>query len=333
VGVSPAPGTSTLPNSKWSVDRTTVSRPQIVDLHTVKPAELQDLWACEVQLWRERLLWDRSDMWVALQRVLERGALPGKAVRVGARTVGYAFHVIRGRLGVIVALSVGGDSRDSEVGGTLLQATVDDILRQGVRRIESQFVAIDRPWLIPAFEHAGFRTYWREVLRSELCQASEPVIPLTTVQLQSWQGTDLREAALIMQAAYDGGVDAELNQLYRTSDGCQEVLDSIMSQIGSGTVVAEASAMARHRGRGIGFILVTETAPRQAHLVQVAVVPGYQRQGVGRLLLHYSMSRLAVLHFDTLSLIVSRANHNALKMYQATGFASVLSFPVFTWEP
>jgi GNAT superfamily N-acetyltransferase len=308
------------------------SRPQIVDLRTVKPAELKDCWECEVRLWRERLLWDRSDLWVALQHVLERGAMPGKAVRVGARTVGYAFYVIRGRLGVIVALNVGPDWRDTDVGATLLQALLADIRRQGVQRIESQFVAVDWPWLIPAFERVGFRTYWREVLRLELCRAVEPATPLTMLQPEPWQATDLHEAALIMQAAHDGGLDAEMNALYRTSEGCHEVLDSIVSQGGSGLFVVEASAMVRHRGRGIGFVVITETARRQAHLVQVAVLPAYQRQGVGRLLLHYSMSRLVALHFDRLSLIVSRANHGALKMYHAMGFASVLSFPVFTWE-
>jgi ribosomal protein S18 acetylase RimI-like enzyme len=214
----------------------------------------------------------------------------------------------------------------------LLQATLDDIRHQGVRRIEGQFVAFDAPWLIPAFERAGFRTYWRDVLRSKLCRTSEPGIPLTRMQLESWQEADLREAALIMQAAHDGGIDAELNALYRTSDGCQEVLDGILNQGGSGIFLIEASAMARDRGRGVGFILVTQTAPRHAHLVQVAVLPEYQRRGVGRSLLHHSMSRLAALDFDTLSLIVSRSNHNALRMYQAMGFASVLSFPVFTWD-
>jgi ribosomal protein S18 acetylase RimI-like enzyme len=309
-----------------------VSGPQIVDLCTVKPAELQDLWEGDVRLWREHLLWDRADLWVPLRRVLERGAMRGKAVRAGARTVGYAFYVIRGRLGVIIALTIGPSWSDTEVGGVLLQATLDDIRHQGVRRIEGQFVAIDSPWLIPAFERAGFRTYWRDVLRSKLCRASEPAMPLRTAQPEPWRGTHLHEAALIMQAAHDGGVDAELNALYRTSDGCQEVLDGVLSQGGSGIFLVEASAMARDRGRGVGFIVVTETAPRHAHLVQVAVLPEYQRQGVGRLLLHYSMSRLAALRFDTLSLIVSRSNHNALKMYQAMGFASVLSFPVFTWD-
>jgi len=45
-----------------------------------------------------------------------------------------------------------------------------------------------------------------------------------------------------------------------------------------------------------------------------------------------SVSRLVALHFDTLSLIVSRSNPRALTLYQAMGFQSVLPFPVFAWE-
>jgi mycothiol synthase len=67
-------------------------------------------------------------------------------------------------------------------------------------------------------------------------------------------------------------------------------------------------------------------------LAQIAVVPDYQGRGVGRCLMDYSVARLAERHFDTLSLMVSRANAPALRLYQRMGFQSVLAFPVFTWE-
>jgi ribosomal protein S18 acetylase RimI-like enzyme len=44
------------------------------------------------------------------------------------------------------------------------------------------------------------------------------------------------------------------------------------------------------------------------------------------------LSRLAARHFDTLSLIVSRANQRAFTMYQAMGLQEILAFPVFVWE-
>ena len=152
------------------------------------------------------------------------------------------------------------------------------------------------------------------------------------VSLEPWQETHLGEAAAILQAAYAGGIEAEILALYRSMDGCRTVLDNIVNQGSCGVLVPEASAIAHNRGRSLGFVVVTEVAPRQGHLPQVAVLPEYQRQGIGRGLLDYSLRRLAEGGFETLSLIVSRANNRALTLYQAMGFQSVLAFPVGIWE-
>jgi GNAT superfamily N-acetyltransferase len=304
---------------------------QVVDLSAVRPAELEGLWQREEQLWRERLFWDVSDRLAALRRVVQRGDLSGKAVRVGARIVGYAYFVIVGHLGVISSLAVTPDCSTGAT-GLLLHDTIDKIRRTGVPRIEGPFVSVDGPWLPPLFEREGFRTDWREFLRCELRRAQQPVSPPALVQLEPLRGSDLREAAVIMLAAYHGGVDAEMGQRYRTYEGCELVLQNLLGQSGGGIPILEASAIARHRGRGIGFIILTEIAARQGHLPQVAVLPEYQRQGLGRLLVSNGLSRLAELGFDTLSLIVSQLNRPALRMYQLMGFQSVLSFPAFTWE-
>jgi ribosomal protein S18 acetylase RimI-like enzyme len=152
------------------------------------------------------------------------------------------------------------------------------------------------------------------------------------VSLEPWRETDLPDAASVLQAAYHGSVEAEIHQRYRSADGCRAVLENLVSQGSCGPLVAEASAMARHRGRGIGCIVITEVSPRQGHLAQVVVLPEYQRRGIGRLLLDYSVSQLAARRFDTLCLLVSRANERALRFYRAMSFQAVLAFPAFTWE-
>jgi ribosomal protein S18 acetylase RimI-like enzyme len=309
-----------------------ISGLQVVDLRAISSAELEGFWQREAHWWRERLLWDVSDALAAQRRVVGRGGVPGKAVQVGPRTVGYAYYLIAGRLGVIAGLHVLPEWSTPEVGATLLQETVAAIRQQGVLRIESPGIAIDCPWLTTACEHQGFRTYWREFLRVDLCHAHAPAPPSSMVHLEPWHGTHGREAAAIMQAAYAGSVDTETNALYRTVEGCRLVLDNLLNQGDCGRLVPAASALARYRGQGIGFIVITEIAPQQSHLVQVVVLPAYQRQGIGRLLLHHSMSRLLALRFETLSLIVSRSNSHALKMYQAMGLHTVLTFPVFVWE-
>jgi ribosomal protein S18 acetylase RimI-like enzyme len=305
---------------------------QVVDLRAVTAPELEDLWQHEMHLWRKRFLWDVSGAFAALRRIVERAALPGKAVRVHDRMVGYTYYGMAGHLGVIAGLVVSPNWSRSGVGEMLLKQTIHEMRCQGVSRIESRFVSFDCPWLSAALESEGFRTYWREVLRCELWQFRLPAQVLALVSLEPWQQTDLSEAAAILQAAYGGGAEAEIMAQYRALDGCAAVLDQILNQGSCGIVVPEGSAMARQRGRSIGFVVVTEVAPRQGHLVQIAVLPEYQRQGIGRGLLDYSLRRLAECGFETLSLIVSRANDRALKLYQATGFQPVLAFPVGLWE-
>ena len=305
---------------------------QVLDLCDVTPADLEDLWQHEVRVWRDRFFWDVAGAYAALRRIVERGGLPGKAAQINGRTVGYAYYGVAGRRGVIARVIVSPDWSSTGVGEILLRQTLTEVRGQGVSRIESLSVSVDSPWLAPAFEREGFRTYWREFLRSDLRHTRGPVHAPAMVDLEAWRKTHLHEAAPILQAAYDAGVEAEIHEPYRTVDGCRAALDNILNQGSCGVPAHEASALARHRGRGIGFVVVTEVAPRHAHLPQVAVLPEYQSRGVGRVLLDYSLRRLAELGFDTLSLFVSRSNDRALKIYQAMGFQSVLAFPVFIWE-
>ena len=309
-----------------------IPRFQVVDLCTVTPAELAELWHHEEQWWREHLLWDISHPLDTLRRVIGRRGVPGKAVQVGTQTVGYTYYVISGSLGVLSGLVVAPAWNIPEVGESLLRATIDAIRQRGVRRIEGPCVSMASPWLVPVCERMGLQAAWRAFLRVELAGPYASVRSPIIVQLEPWQEPHVYEAAAIMQAAYQTTVDVELNMLYRTVEGCSSVLDNLLQQGGCGPLVAEASAFARYRGQGIGFVVVTEIAPRQGHLAQIAVLPAYQRQGVGRMLVHHCFRQLAARRFDTLSLIVSRANQRAFRLYQAMGLQEVLTFLVFVWE-
>ena len=64
-----------------------------------------------------------------------------------------------------------------------------------------------------------------------------------------------------MSAAYHGGIDAEISERYRTYDGCKLILEKIRQLRDSDQ--QSFRALARHRGRGIGFIVLTEIAARR----------------------------------------------------------------------
>jgi ribosomal protein S18 acetylase RimI-like enzyme len=331
-----------------------VSAAHVVDLSKVRPGELGRLWQHEAQSWQERLLWDISDPLYRLKRMVERGSIAGKTLRDGTGAAGYACYMVAGNLGVISRLVI---SPECDAGGAeiLIRETVGALRRSGASRIEGPFISIDSPWPPQLFEQQGFHTYWREFLRRQLHPTGDQdphrhPLPQQSgqgaekgmgargadaranVHLEPWQGSNLRIAASVMRAAYEGGVDAEMSEQYRSDSGCELVLDDILNQGACGNPVVEASAIALHRGRAIAFNIVTEIAHRQAHLAQVAVLPEYQYQGVGRLLLRHSFSKLAVQAFDTVSLIVTRRNRRALNMYELMGFEPVLSFPAFTWQ-
>jgi ribosomal protein S18 acetylase RimI-like enzyme len=310
---------------------TTGHNVHVVDLCSIPASDLNDLWQYEMYLWRERLLWDISSHIGALRRIARRGVLPGKVVRVDGRALGYSYYGIAGELGVIAGLTILPDWSDTEIGETLLNSTIEAMRQQGVSRIESRFISVDCPWLGDALAAAGFLMYWREFLRCELHPAHALEAPRVLLCAPPWQAADLHEAAAILQAAYLGSIEAEILTLYRGIDGCRNDLEQLVNQGSCGVVVPEASLFARDRGTALGFVMVTEVASRQAHLPQLAVLPAYQGQGLGRALLSQSMQRLAEHHYETLSLLVSRANNRALRLYQSMGFDAILTFPVGIW--
>lgn len=306
-------------------------------LHTVAlvdvPADdLDRLWHYEAQWWQETFLWGIAAPLEALRRVVERRGVAGQVVYAAEQAVGYAYYVVTGKLGMLSGLVVLPEWNTPQVGATLLNATLRALRQHNVTRLESPCMSMVTAALAPVFEQAGFRTYWREFLRLELQQASLSTPPPAPVRLVPWRDDAMEQDAESMAAAYADTVDIDLNRLYCTPDGCLSILDDLVNQGGCGRVVGEASARVQIQGESAGFVLVTEISPRQGHLAQVVVAPAYQGQGVGQALLRHCLTQLVALRFHTLSLIVSRANARALRLYQAVGMRSILSFPVFVWE-
>jgi ribosomal protein S18 acetylase RimI-like enzyme len=307
---------------------------QVVDLTEVRPRELKALWEREVRLWREELDWDVSGAMSALSRAVDRGGLTGKAIRCGGVTAAYGYYVVEGDRGVISGLVVAPSFRGRLMGSAIVDAIVDELDRRRVRRIETQFICFDAPWLVSCFEERGFETHWREFLRASVSRPRPQRDAASQVVVLPWSAWNLSEMAALMQRAHAGGVDAAMNELYRTPDGCRVLLNNIIRQRGCGRSLTEASSIARERATDVpaGFAIVTEIGRRHGHLAQVAVAPAFQGTGVGHRLLTHTFTRLAELGLDTLSLMASRGNERALGLYRTMGFHTTFQFPVFSRE-
>lgn len=307
----------------------------IVDLDSVRPSELEGFFHREHALWQDRLSWDVSGAVSAFRRAMERGGVSGKAVRCGSFTAGYGYFLVEAGRGVMTGLAVAPDWSAKDVGSLLVRSMIRELTLRGVSRIESQFVSFDAPWLVPCFEAEGFETFAREFRRLPLGVSGprghvEP--PSAPFVFRAWKSWNLTEASELMQSAHVSGIDARMNELYRSSEGCRSLLTSVLRHRGCGAAILDASTVARDPGtdRAAGFAVVTETSVRKAHLAQLAVAPEFQGRGLGRLLLTRSVERLSEMGYDGLSLMVSRDNHRALDLYRSMGFELVIAFPVFS---
>lgn len=307
---------------------------QVVDLSRLRSTELKGLWAREVRLWRDKLDWDVSGAMSALERAVDRGGLTGKAIRCGGVTAAYAYYVVEGDRGVISGLVVSPSFRAEHIGAAIVDAVVDELERRNVRRVETQFICYDAPWLSSCFEARGFQTHWREFLRVAISRPRPQRESSKHVVVLPWSAWNLSEMASLMERAHRGGVDAVMNELYRTSSGCRILLNNIIRQRGCGRSLTEASSIVRERTTDLpaGFAIVTEIGRRHGHLAQVAVAPAFQGRGVGHHLLSHTFARLGELGLDTLSLMVSGGNERALRLYRSMGFETTYRFPVFSRE-
>ncbi len=312
---------------------------QIVDLDTIRPPELEGFFRRELTLWRDRLSWDVSSAVTAFRRALERGCVLGKAIRCGSSTAGYGYFVVESGRGVLTGLAVAPEWRGRDVGPLLVRAMIQELMLRGVVRIESQFLSYDAPWLVPCFESEGFESYAREFRRLALkprgscppCPEEPPETPDPFVY-RSWKSWNLTEASQVMESAHVSGIDARMNELYRSSEGCRSLLTSVLRHRGCGSAILDASSVARdpRTDRAVAFAVVTETSVRKAHLAQLAVAPDYQGRGLGRRILSRVIGRLSDMGYDGISLMVSRDNHRALDLYRSMGFERVIAFPVFS---
>jgi ribosomal protein S18 acetylase RimI-like enzyme len=242
--------------------------------------------------------------------------------------------MLEGHRAVLGSLVLNPGTDASGVGARVLGSLLASIdTDPSVHRIESQFISYGLPWLSEFFQSRGFAEYSRAFLRRSLEAFPSEIPQDPNLLFEICSPGCLTEAAYLMQEAHEGSIDAEMNELYRTRDGCRSLLDNILHRRGCGDPISPASFLARDRVNGVsGLVLATQISPRHAHLAQVAVSPAMQGQGLGRLFLHRALALLASNGFRTVSLMVSGANRKAYSLYESLGFQEVLSFPVFSWD-
>jgi ribosomal protein S18 acetylase RimI-like enzyme len=305
------------------------SQIEVLDLRHFSARQLRPLLEQEANVWRERLRWDYTGSTELLLQYLESRILHGFVALDQGRVCGYTFCVYEGHKAVIGdAFATGHRTMTDAETARVLLVHVLEMLRHSpaVDRVESQLLLFNAGEFADLFAGPEFTIYPRLFLESDLRKTIE-VLPATLdvppeLELSAWTAQDYQAAGELIYTCYVGHADARINDQYRSLHGSLRFLHNIVRFPGCGVFEAKYSWMLRDRQSGslVGMVLCSRVAPEVAHITQLCIAPAFRGRGLGRLLLSRSAEALLAAGFEAISLTVTEANDQAVRLYERSGF-------------
>lgn len=301
----------------------------VIDLARITAAQLEPVLVEEAHSWHHHLNWDFGPSADLIRRFVNLQALSGYALLCGNEVTGYAYYVCEEGKGLIGNLFVREAYRTRENEHALLSAVLAALRRTpGIRRVEAQLMMLrHRP-------ESG-REYPRCFFEADATAARKlPVAQPPDMVLSNWGEYRQEETARLIVAAYQGHVDSEINDQYRSIAGARRFLMNIVQYPGCGAFFSPASFAASgatdHMLSGVS--LASRVAPAAGHITQVCVAPAQRGMGLGYELLRRTLTALAAHGCRTVSLTVTASNLSAIRVYEQMGFRKRREFSAYVWE-
>ena len=306
---------------------TVATQLEILDLRHFSARQLRPLLETESRLWEQRLRWNYQSSTELLLQYLDSRILPGFVALDRGRICGFTFCVYEGQKAVVGdAFAVANDSTQMlQITQQLLHQLLQLLQHSpGIRRVESQLLLYDAGSIDETFLAAGFTMYPRLFMEYDL-PSHNPTgtshLP-AHVELLGWSGDHYQAAAELIHESYLGHIDARINDQYCSLHGSLRFLHNIVRFPGCGVFDPEASWVLRDKRNGalIGMLLCSRVAHNVAHITQLCIANPYRGQRLGIALLEHCIHHLTRSGFAAITLTVTEANHQAVKLYQNAGF-------------
>jgi ribosomal protein S18 acetylase RimI-like enzyme len=319
---------------------TVATQLEILDLRHFSARQLRPLLETEAREWQERLRWNYQSSTELLLQYLDSRILPGFVALDRGRICGFAFCVYEGHKAVVGDAYAMANEPDQvlRISRTLLHHLLQLLQHSpGIHRVESQLLLYDAGSIDETFLAAGFTMYPRLFMEYDLPSpgssvsqssalspnghGSPPNLP-PHIELLPWSATHYQTAAELIHESYLEHIDARINDQYCSLHGSLRFLHNIVRFPGCGVFDPNESWVLRDEINGalVGMVLCSRVADDVAHITQLCVAPDRRGDGLGRLLLHHCMGHLAQSGFAAITLTVTEANHQAVKLYQDSGF-------------
>jgi ribosomal protein S18 acetylase RimI-like enzyme len=153
------------------------------------------------------------------------------------------------------------------------------------------------------------------------------------MRLSRWNDRYFEPCAKLIYLAYANHVDGVINDQYRSRPGALKFLKNIILLPGCGQFVPGASFVLHEPGSDelIAAVLTSEVSSGVGHTTQICVLPGFQGNGLGRVLMQTSAEALRSMKFRELTLTVTSQNRTAVQLYEKLGFHTIKSFTAGVW--
>lgn len=309
--------------------------PEIVDLRRLESRDLTALLEEEIEAWREELDWDFVKSAELVRRFVDMKALNGAALLEDGEAAGYVYYVLEERKALIGDLFVRRPQRTVDRENALLERALEGILANAaVDRVESQIIMLhrapDRP--IPGRHAISFE---RNFMRVETANASLGEGRVRRLcYIEKWSDLYQEAAAHLIAAAYADHVDSGINDQYRSAAGARRFLHNIVHYPGCGLFCSLGSyaAFEAASGRMCGISLASMVSAECGHITQICVSPTVHGTGIGHELLRQSLISLRNMGCRAVTLTVTAANEDAVRLYERVGFRTIKRFSAFVWD-
>ena len=318
---------------------------EILDLRHASARLMRPLLEAEARLWVNRLRWDYRSSVELLLDYLESRTLPGFVALDHGVVQGFAFCVYEAQKAVIgdcfapsaFARAPGDEGRDPVLQLLLRNLATLVLASPGVERVESQLLLYPSGSLAALLAEEGFRSFPRYFMECELqtdSVFSPPPSSDTDILLRRWLPDDYQPAADLIHLAYEGHIDAEINDQYRSLHGSLRFLHNIVRFPGCGVFQPSHSwaLESRRTGTLVGLLLCSRVDDNVAHITQLCVAPGFRGRRLGCDLLVNSMRTLRQAGYAAISLTVTAENTGALALYRQAGFRIRHDFDAAVFE-
>jgi len=307
---------------------------QVVDIRHLTSRDLLPLLREETADWAERLDWDFSKFAELVAKLVDARMLTGAALIDGSEVAGYGHTCLENNTGLITDIYVRPAWRTANSEAALFHALLNGLKSaSGVRRVESQLMLLREHTVRGLRRDSRARLFERLLMKLDAIATLPPGRASTAgnFRIHPWSERHGRAAAAILTEAHIGHIDTRINDRYRTFEEAHGLLRSIV-QFPGFYQPASYIALDVTTGSAAGLLLSSFVAESVAQITELCVATPARGAGLGYELLRQSVTALRAAGAKRISLTVTAANGEAVRLYTRCGFRTAHSFYAYVWE-